>query len=66
MHCSQEILEVMKKFLQKMIYINYDVSLRKEIVKAAVKKYHWDLARAAREGKSLYRSCKKMDEVRGI
>ena len=66
LHSLMETMEIMKKFLQKLADSDYDISTREEIIKAGIRKFYQDLARARREGRSIYRSCKEMDEVKTI
>ena len=61
-HEQSEVLEIIKIFSQKMVDIGYDSQSRKEVLKSGVRKHPRDLARAIREGTSIYRTRGEMNK----
>ena len=53
-HDQSEVLEVLKRFSQKILDNGCDPSSRKEILTSGIRKHYRDLAYAAKEGTSLY------------
>ena len=64
LHQRKEILETTATFLQKMANSGYDKATRWEVVKSATIKHYRQLAQAAAEGRSIYRSSGEMKEGR--
>ena len=65
-HTRTEILDILRKFSQKMTDSGYDVSSRQEILRSGLRKTYRDLAQAKREGVSVYRTRQQMNKKREI
>ena len=65
-HSEKEVLEIIKKFTQKMVDSGYDTGSRQEILRSGIRKYHRELAQAVREGSSIYRTRKEMNAKREL
>ena len=60
-HNREDVLDVLKRYIQKLVDSDYDTSTREEILKAGFRKYYRDVARAHGEGRLLQRLQKEMD-----
>ena len=65
-HSRKEILDIIRKFSQKMTDSGYDTSSRQEILRSGLRKSYRDLALAKREGVSVNRTRQQMDKKREV
>ena len=64
LHTEEEIIEVARKFTQKLTDSGYDERTRMEILKSAVTKHLRQVDNWKRGGPALYRSSEEMKESR--
>ena len=65
-HNRRDILEILKKFSQKLTDSGYDASSRQEILRSGLRKSYRDFAQAKRDGVSVYRTRQQMDKKREL
>ena len=53
-HSTEEVLEILRKFSQKLVDSGYDRGTRQEIVQSAIRKHYRELQSARDKGGSIY------------
>ena len=65
-HTQSQVLAILRTFSQKLIDGGYDATARQEILKSGIRKSYRELAQARKEGRSLYRSRKEMNQTKEV